>query len=505
MCSGEKTTMEILGIVDCPLWILLLLGIIASVVLYSKWKQNVLRTLGLPGPKPALFFGIFPMYKQKGIALTDLELVKKYGKVVGIYHGNTPNILIADPEMIEEICVKKFSNFQNRSSVLDLGCLLQRSVALSQGSKWVDLRAKLVSVFSCSNIKQTTDLLHECIDNLMIKIEDNSETSIDISVFCRNYSMDAISKLVFGLSINTHDDPNNEMARMAHKAWVAGTSDVVGKSTICAMFPVFKHLFRSMNYTPLPNEVVEYFTKISKIGIHDRKKELSESKDLLNCMIKCHVNNGYTNKDNRAEMDEDDILANCLFFILAGYDTTANALAFLLYCLATNEKWQQRLTDEIDETFQKKTPSYDVMDLPCLDMIMSETFRLYPPFLRFNRTADSSTCVQGQTIPKGMDVFFPVYAIHRHPDLWEEPDVFNPERFSSSNKEKHRYSYIPFGCGKRNCFGMELALLEVKLAAVKILQEYTVTTTSETQIPPSFEKSGFLRPQNGIYLKFFPR
>ncbi|KAJ8299380.1 hypothetical protein KUTeg_023440 [Tegillarca granosa] len=174
-----------------------------------------------------------------------------------------------------------------------------------------------------------------------------------VVLFCRHYSMDAISKLVFGLSINTHDDPNNEMARMAHKAWVAGTS--------------------------------------------------------------------------------------------------ANALAFLLYCLATNEKWQQRLTDEIDETFQKKTPSYDVMDLPCLDMIMSETFRLYPPFLRFNRTADSSTCVQGQTIPKGMDVFFPV--------------------FSSSNKEKHRYSYIPFGCGKRNCFGMELALLEVKLAAVKILQE----------------------------------
>ncbi|KAJ8298881.1 hypothetical protein KUTeg_022941 [Tegillarca granosa] len=328
--------MEILGIVDCPLWILLLLGIIASVVLYSKWKQNILRTLGLPGPKPALFFGIFPMYKQK-----------------------------------------------------------------------------------------TTDLLHECIDNLMIKIEDNSETSIDISI---------LWTLFYGRHLKT------------------------------TMFPVFKHLFRSMNYTPLPNEVVEYFTKISKIGIQDRKKELSESKDLLNCMIKCHVNNGYTNKDNRP---------------------------------ATNEKWQQRLTDEIDETFQKKTPSYDVMDLPCLDMIMSETFRLYPPFLRFNRTADSSTCVQGQTIPKGMDVFFPVYAIHRHPDLWEEPDVFNPERFSSSNKEKHRYSYIPFGCGKRNCFGMELALLEVKLAAVKILQEYT--------IPPSFEKSGFLRPQNGIFLKFFPR
>ncbi|CAI9741438.1 thromboxane-A synthase isoform X3 [Octopus vulgaris] len=144
----------------------------------------------------------------------------------------------------------------------------------------------------------------------------------------------------------------------------------------------------------------------------------------------------------------------------------------------------------------------NLQQLKYLDMCLAEVLRLYPVSPRTNRIAAKESVIQGWTIPTEADVVFPIYTIHHDPEIWPEPEKFDPERFRAENSEgRHPYSYLPFGGGPRMCMGPKFAQLESKLAIVEILRSYELLPCERTEIPVELDDNFLLAPKNGIWLK----
>nr|CAD91347.1 hypothetical protein [Homo sapiens] len=147
-------------------------------------------------------------------------------------------------------------------------------------------------------------------------------------------------------------------------------------------------------------------------------------------------------------------------------------------------------------------PTYDaVVQMEYLDMVVNETLRLFPVAIRLERTCKKDVEINGVFIPKGSMVVIPTYALHHDPKYWTEPEEFRPERFSKKKDSIDPYIYTPFGTGPRNCIGMRFALMNMKLALIRVLQNFSFKPCKETQIPLKLDTQGLLQPEKPIVLK----
>ncbi|XP_015277574.1 PREDICTED: thromboxane-A synthase-like [Gekko japonicus] len=145
-------------------------------------------------------------------------------------------------------------------------------------------------------------------------------------------------------------------------------------------------------------------------------------------------------------------------------------------------------------------------DLLYLDMVIAETLRMYPPAFRFTREASKDCVILRQHVPAGFVVEIAVGHLHYNQKIWPEPEKFIPERFTAEAKrQRHPFSYLPFGAGPRGCIGVKLALMEIKITLLRILQKFRFQTCPKTQIPLQLKSQATLGPKNGVYIKIVSR
>ncbi|KAH7975922.1 hypothetical protein HPB52_006799 [Rhipicephalus sanguineus] len=159
------------------------------------------------------------------------------------------------------------------------------------------------------------------------------------------------------------------------------------------------------------------------------------------------------------------------------------------YLLALHPEVQQRLQEEVDRCFEEngEEPSLDdIYKLKYLNCVISESLRLYPPAVRYERTAcqDFVLGSTGIKLSKGCIVGIPVYAMHHSPEYFPDPEKFDPDRFSDENIGSVRpYSYLPFGAGPRNCIGMRFALQALKMCLLHVVHSVELVQTENTKVP----------------------
>ncbi len=171
-------------------------------------------------------------------------------------------------------------------------------------------------------------------------------------------------------------------------------------------------------------------------------------------------------------MDEKIIRDQLLTMLIAGHDTSTALLSWTMYLLTKYPESMERVRAEIDDNLGSERVSYENINrLQYLDLAIKETLRLYPPIHIGLRTAKRDLEFQGFRIPAGSRVAYSIYLSHRQPQYWSEPARFDPERFlPERSKDRPAYTYIPFGGGPRNCFGMAFAQVEVKVVLARLLQ-----------------------------------
>jgi len=207
------------------------------------------------------------------------------------------------------------------------------------------------------------------------------------------------------------------------------------------------------------------------------------------------------------EFDEVDVAANAFLFFIAGFETTASTMSFCLYELSLNRDIQQKVRDEIMEVRKNNNGKITVdslKDLNYMEMVLSETLRMYPPVPALFRI-----CTKEYTIPDtkttidiGTKIMIPAWSIHHDEKYWKNPNKFDPERFSQENKANIiNGTYLPFGEGPRFCIGMRFAQMELKLALAEILTKYEVTPSEKTEIPLTYKNGALLLTTNhGVWV-----
>ena len=179
-------------------------------------------------------------------------------------------------------------------------------------------------------------------------------------------------------------------------------------------------------------------------------------------------------EDTGAPLSDRAVRDEMMTLLMAGHETTGVSLTWLLYLLTRNTDVRERVTTEIDTVLGGRPPEItDLESLPFTGMAIREGLRLYPPTWGVMRRAVKDDVVGGYHVPAGSGVLISAFVVHRSASVWEDPLRFDPERFSPERFEgRHRFAWFPFGAGPRQCVGMGLALLELPLVLVTLLQSF---------------------------------
>ncbi len=238
---------------------------------------------------------------------------------------------------------------------------------------------------------------------------------------------------------------------------------------------------------------------IYRIIREHRGRPEADARDLLSMLMSARDEETGEGMDDRQLRDESATI------ITAGHETTAIALSWTWYLLSRHEEVERKLHEELSAVLGGRTPTFE--DLPKLKytlMVVEESMRLYPPAWVVGRTAVADDEVGGRRIEAGAEVILSPYITQRHPDFWDEPESFIPERFSpETSAGRHRFAYFPFGGGSRVCIGNNFALAEAQLILATVAQRYRLRLAPGRAVEP--EASFTLQPRRGIMMSLEER
>jgi len=292
-------------------------------------------------------------------------------------------------------------------------------------------------------------LINKCADKLVKHVQTTSSEPVVIKDYTSGYTMDVIASTAFGLDLDVQSTTDHPFVKHAgtflgipqnNTSYIAWFIKRI--LFICVMIlPVW--LVRMIKVTfgfsfIFDVESMNYFNDIVDRIVEDRKSSKEEKKDFVSMCSERMVDIKDVNSDDikttylgvkwtKKGLTRNEVRANASMFFSAGYETTATAIQFFFYCMAIHPEIQDRLYKTIKDKESEFT--YDELQkLDYLEWCISETLRMFPPVLRFDRQAKESIDINGIHIPKGMIVNFMPVAMHYNPEYWPQPDVFRPER-----------------------------------------------------------------------------
>ncbi|EFN71133.1 Cytochrome P450 6k1 [Camponotus floridanus] len=486
--------------------------LIITAYLYTTRKFNYWKKRNVVEVSPMPFWGNFKecalLKIPAGFLMRDLYTQAKGIPYIGFYIIDEPCLLIRDREMIKNVLVKDFSYFSDRNGSPSPNDRLGLSnLFFLKNPAWKILRAKLTPIFTSGKLKKMFELMIECAKNLETYLEslkvNDAGKEIDMKDLSAKFTTDMIGSTAYGLNVNSLKNPNAEFRKYGKMIFDYGY--VRGFEMLASFF--FPNITRWANIKMFGKDSSNFLRKVFWETMNQRTESGVKRNDLIDILIDLKKNYGHQDIEG-FRFDGDDLLAQAVVFFTGGYETSSTTMAFTLYELALQPEIQDKLRKEILDALDKNddTITYDmILSLPYLDMVVSETLRMYPtlPFLDRMTTETYKMPNSDLVLEKGTPIYISMLGMHFDPEYFPDPDKFDPERFNEENK-RNRPScvYMPFGEGPRACIGTRLGLLQTKLGLIKILSKYEVTPSKRTLIPMILNpKAPTTTPLNGgLYL-----
>ncbi|XP_034542192.1 thromboxane-A synthase [Notolabrus celidotus] len=509
---------------------------------YSVYPFSVLSRCGIKHPKPVPFYGNIFMFRQ-GFFEPMKEMIKTHGRVCGYYLGRRPVVVIADPDMLRQVMVRDFSSFPNRMAFRFATKPMTDCLLMLRNERWKRVRSILTPSFSAAKMKEMVPLINTTINALMNNLDVYAESgeAFDIHKCFGCFTMDVIASVAFATQVDSQNNPDDPFVSHAQMFFTFSFFRPIMLFFIA--FPFIAAPLAALIPNKRRDKMNNFFINCIQKIIEQRDEQPPEQRrrDFLQLMLDARTDRESVSLDQfdsathaealdnknqqtrasdqdeqasthespgrrqqRKMMTEDEVVGQAFVFLLAGYETSSNTLGFTCYLLALHPECQSQVQEEVDDFFTRhESPDYNnVQELKYLDMVISEALRLYPPGFRFAREIDQDCVVNGQFLPKEATIEIPAGFLHYDPEHWPEPEKFIPERFTPEAKAgRHPFVYLPFGAGPRNCVGMRLAQLEIKMALVRLFHRFNIVACSETKVPLELKSSSTLGPKNGIFVK----
>uniref|UniRef100_A0A182W957 Cytochrome P450 n=1 Tax=Anopheles minimus TaxID=112268 RepID=A0A182W957_9DIPT len=528
-----------------------LVAILGTIYYYLTKDNKYFHDKPIPSMATEPLFGSTRrlMTKQTSFYEFMIEIYNKYPlvKVFGMMDTMQRVFVVRDPELIKRIGVKDFDHFVNHRPVFGNDenphnkALFGKTLLALSDQKWRDMRATLSPAFTGSKMRHMFELIVECSTNMAkyykeeIRKNGVSKREHEMKDVFTRYANDVIATCAFGIKVDSLKNAENDFYLNGKKMMAFNRPIVLLK------FMAFRIVPKLMNWFSLDmfdREQTEYFTEIIRDTLKTREAHGIVRPDMVNLLIQARkgvlkqqreveerdevkgfatVEESDVGKTGKSlQMTELEMVAQCLIFFLAGFDTVSTCLTFLAYELTVNKDVQEKLYEEIRATSKSlggSSLTYDALQgMQYMDMVVSEALRMWSPAPVTDRMCVRDYVVDDGdrlkfTIDKGTVVFIPIAGLHHDPQYYPNPSKFDPERFSEENRHKiNPNAYLPFGIGPRNCIGSRFALMEVKAIIYYMLQEFAFEPMPNTQIPLWLAK-GFagMRSEKGVFVEFRPR
>lgn len=520
--------MDVLGdmISFFPSWFIWVAFTGITILWYLTKRPDYWKHVGIPYVNPLPILGSMGTLFANSQVDIEMKRYNEKGRLYGTYEGSRPCLTVADPDVIKDIYVKDFPFFTSRRELILGDRIVDNMLQNLLGEKWKQVRSIITPTFSTGKIKKMTSIFIDSAKDLVQTLRSVAENGkpLNIKRAFGAYTMDVVISTAFGTKIDSYNDPNNPLAIAAR---AQHNRTIPWRFMLYFIFPGLMKRFSISIFPPGTYDIFE--NTILKI-IEERKRSGKKRNDFLQLLIDAAKESGKEEEDENENdatkemgheegneqifkpyrrsytLSNDEMIAQCIVFLSTGYNIISSVLSFAAYELALNPDVQERLIAEIDETVREQGElNYDaVYGMKYLGNVVSETLRKYPPGFRGERRADEDYVIKAYniTVPKGMIVQIPVYAIHHDPQHYPDPEKFDPYRFAPEQRSaRHPFTYLPFGAGPRNCIAMRFALMQVKVCLAYILRHCRFTKCSETQVPIQFFRGQVVLVPKDVTLK----
>ncbi len=448
--------------------------------------------LSAPGPAkvPGSRFSLLRGWISDPLAF--MERAREHGDVVIADIGSQAMWMVFKPEYVQHVLVNNAKNYnKNTRGYRAMRLTAGQGLVTSEGDLWKRQRRIANPAFHRKSIAAMADVMVECSADMAAKWRASAQAGDS-----RDVAHDMM-ELTLRIACRTFFSVDVEGGAVDR---IGDASDGVLKQFLFHMsFPVSKPEY-------LPTLGNYRYWKAKKIlddevyGMVAERRASGEAKhDLLSMFL------GAVDDETGESMSDEQLRDELITMLIAGHETTANALAWCLHLLAENPDQLARMHAEMDEVLGDRLPTAaDLPNLPLADRVLSESLRLFPPAYVHARCTVDDDIIGGHRIPKGAFVTLPQWVIHRDPAYWEEPLKFDPDRWLPERSEgREKFAYFPFSGGARKCIGDRFAKMESVLALVTLLR--TVQLAPTPGKAPQTDPSITLRPKNGVWLDLSAR
>ncbi|XP_046680604.1 cytochrome P450 3A2-like [Homalodisca vitripennis] len=484
------------------------IGVASVVVLAAflyRWftsKHDFFLKQGINGPPPSLPTGTWKSAWKLLSGEEDLERIKRYGKVHGTFDGATPNLVVADPDLIKIVLHDEAAKFRSRRAFKVKNLILHKSLLAIEGSEPKSIKQVTNAAVSPENIKKLMPRINRTVDSLTQQVtkESKLDTKVNVSKCVVEYLSDALAFTLFGLDLNTDEKLKKQFTTTVSCAFAVSNPQ--------SAFAVSSFLFDSLGSLDdfvLRKDCLSFLTSLCYSVLKERRSQevTTEGKavDFLDLLLAAaEEEKKEAAKDKGVDAEKVDILltdveivSQCVSVVLTVVQASKSSLALALYTLGALPAVQDRLRSEVDVLLQKYSAStYElVQECEYLDMFLGEILRLYPIEYRLERECVEGVKVGEAQLEPGVVVSVPIYAIHRHPDFYPDPETFEPERFSPENAAKRDHNiYLPFGQAGTNSsnIGIRLSVLFTKLALAVLVSAFNMSAVEDAKVPAPYQR-----------------
>lgn len=455
---------------------------------FTKLKLQTLFTMPqnktIPKIKGEFLLGNLRQMKANPFqALCDWQ--REYGDLASFRLATRHFYLISHPKLIEQTLIKQsdiFVKMYDPKKPTGLALGLGQGLVTSQGDLWQRQRHLMQPVFQRSNLASLLPQIVTVGNNLLARwrlLGDGAQVNLADEMM--QVTLEVITQTMFSTSVL---DKIEHIAPALDTLLRYAAKSVINPLRIPLFIPTQAN--REFNATSAVVDDVIYGI------IEQRRAQPAAHNDLLDMLLNASDENGEL-------MSDQQIRDEVITIFSAGHETTANLLSWTLYLLARHPDVLAKLRQELDTLAQGEVPT--VQQLVYTRAVLDESMRLRPPVGIMMRKITKDTEIDGYRLKQGRLAMFSIYNIHHHPDFWQQPEQFDPERFLSN--ENRRFSFMPFGTGERICIGNHFALLESQLLLSMIIQHFDLQllNTDEAEI----EMAVTLKPKGGVMAKLAVR
>ncbi|XP_053549492.1 cytochrome P450 4B1 [Bombina bombina] len=485
--------------------LLCLLSVLLKVAqLYSsrRHKLNVFRQF--PGPSCHWLYGNVNEFRRDG---NDLDILVKWTGIHSgafpVWFGNfTPFLFLTHPDYAKTI----FNRDDPKSSLTYdfIVPWIGRGLLVLSGPKWFQHRRLLTPGFHYDVLKPYVKLMSDSTTVMLDKWEKLIPEKKPVELFqhVSLMTLDSIMKCAFSYESQCQRDSDN-----AYIKAVFDLSYLTNLRLRCfpyhsdAVFYISPHGYRFRKACRITHQHTE------KV-IQQRKESMKHEKELEKILQKRHLDFLdillFAKDENGQGLSDEDLRAEVDTFMFEGHDTTASGISWILFCMAKYPEHQKKCRDEIRSVLAERRHMEwdDLSKIPYTTMCIKESLRMYPPVPGVARSLRKPvTFFDGRSVPAGTLIALSIYSIHRNPDVWKDPEVFDPLRFSPENSSgRHSHAFLPFAAGPRNCIGQNFAMNEMKVAVALTLNRFHLAPDPKN--PPIKIPQLVLKSKNGIYVQF---